>query len=74
MEELQQQQQLINNLEQVEVSQELRIEDLERQRSQIRERLSRASRESTRNLQWALGAEGRIDDLNFEIRSLKSNK
>ncbi|PKC56589.1 hypothetical protein RhiirA1_473781 [Rhizophagus irregularis] len=71
---LQQQQQLINNLEQVEVSQELRIEDLERQRSQIRERLSRASRESTRNLQRALGAEGRIDDLNFEIRSLKSNK
>lgn len=38
------------------------------------ERLSRASRESTRNLQRALGAEGRIDDLNFEIRSLKSNK
>jgi len=32
---------------------------------------SKISQESTRNLQRAFGAEGRIKDLNFQIRSLK---
>jgi hypothetical protein len=37
----------------------------------IIERLTRADQENMRNLRRALGAEGRIADLNFEIRSLK---
>lgn len=36
----------------------------------IIERLSRTSQESARNLQRALGAEDRIDRLNYEIQSL----
>lgn len=32
---------------------------------------SKISQESTRHLQWAFGAEGRVKDLNFQIRSLK---
>lgn len=91
-EELQQLQQLINNLEQIEVSQEQRIQDLERQNSRIKGKLhecgllhqypfdflfkiiareSKISQESTRNLRRAFGAEGRIKDLNSQIRSLK---
>lgn len=37
----------------------------------IIERLSKTTDENTRNLRRALGAEGRINDLNFQIRSLK---
>ncbi|GBB95392.1 hypothetical protein RclHR1_25240002 [Rhizophagus clarus] len=70
-EELQQQQQLINNLEKIEVSQEQHIEDLERQNSRIRARSSMISQEITRNLQRTFGAEGHIKDLNSQIRSLK---
>ncbi|PKK57210.1 hypothetical protein RhiirC2_798464 [Rhizophagus irregularis] len=56
--ELQQQQQLINNLGQIEVSQH-------------KPRESKISQDSKKNLQRAFGAEGRIKDLNSQIRSLK---
>ncbi|PKK57237.1 hypothetical protein RhiirC2_798413 [Rhizophagus irregularis] len=69
--ELQQQQQLINNLGQIEVSQGKRIQDLEKQNSLIRARESKISQDSKKNLQRAFGAEGRIKDLNSQIRSLK---
>ncbi|GET66259.1 hypothetical protein GLOIN_2v1787226 [Rhizophagus irregularis DAOM 181602=DAOM 197198] len=69
--ELQQQQQLINNLGQIEVSQDKRIQDLEKQNSLIRARESKISQDSKKNLQRAFGAEGRIKDLNSQIRSLK---
>ncbi|CAB4432820.1 unnamed protein product [Rhizophagus irregularis] len=69
--ELQQQQQLINNLGQIEVSQDKCIQDLEKQNSLIRARESRISQDSKKNLQRAFGAEGRIKDLNSQIRSLK---
>ncbi|POG60942.1 hypothetical protein GLOIN_2v1787226 [Rhizophagus irregularis DAOM 181602=DAOM 197198] len=69
--ELQQQQQLINNLGQIEVSQDKRIQDLEKQNSLIRARESKISQDSKKNLQRAFGAEGRIKDLNSQIRSVK---
>ncbi|RGB23866.1 hypothetical protein C1646_748033 [Rhizophagus diaphanus] len=57
----------INNLERVEVSQDKRMQDLERLNLRIKARESEISQENTRNLKRALGAEGRIKELNFQI-------